>query len=147
MKKLNNKGVTLVELIVSFAIVAVAIIYFFQTLYTVKTLYSQTSEETDKYVMKDYALRLAKQNFENCPSDPSIYLWVVDFNTNQTDWEYTTNSTVTNAINDPLSYCNSKGFNRGNYTEGVASDLYFYSDQRTNPGHKKICNVHTIICR
>ena len=29
MKKINNKGVTLVELIVSFALVGVAIIYFF----------------------------------------------------------------------------------------------------------------------
>ena len=35
VNKLNNKGVTLVELIVSFAIVGVAIIYFFQTLSTV----------------------------------------------------------------------------------------------------------------
>ena len=33
MRKINNKGVSLIELIVSFAIVGVAIIYFFQTLY------------------------------------------------------------------------------------------------------------------
>lgn len=65
MKKLNNKGVTLVELIVSFAIVAVAIIYFFQTLYTVKDLYSQGMNETNEYVMKDYGLRMADAILEN----------------------------------------------------------------------------------
>ena len=44
MKKLNKKGVTLIELIVSFAIVGVAIIYFFQTLYTVKNIYTNYEE-------------------------------------------------------------------------------------------------------
>lgn len=59
MKKLNRKGVTLVELIVSFAIVGVAIIYFFQTLTTVNKLYYKAREETNKFVDKDYALRIA----------------------------------------------------------------------------------------
>ena len=54
VNKLNNKGVTLVELIVSFAIVGVAIIYFFQTLSTVKKIYSDARNETDFYVKKDY---------------------------------------------------------------------------------------------
>lgn len=57
--KLNNKGVTLVELIVSFAIVGVAIVYFFQTLTTVNKLYYKAREETNKFVDKDYALRIA----------------------------------------------------------------------------------------
>ena len=35
MKKLNNKGITLAELIVSFAIVSVAVIYMYQTLLTI----------------------------------------------------------------------------------------------------------------
>lgn len=64
MKKLNNKGVTLVELIVSFAIVGVAIIYFFQTLYTVKVIYSDARKETQKFVDKDYALRIADAYIE-----------------------------------------------------------------------------------
>lgn len=58
MKKINDKGVTLIELIVSFAIVGVAIIYFFQTLYTVKKVYSTARDETNAFVAKDYALRL-----------------------------------------------------------------------------------------
>ena len=45
-QNLNNKGVTLIELIVSFALVSVAIIYFYQTLYTVKKLYSESQKET-----------------------------------------------------------------------------------------------------
>ena len=58
MRKINNKGVSLIELIVSFAIVGVAIIYFFQTLYMVKKVYTTARDETNKFVAKDYALRL-----------------------------------------------------------------------------------------
>ena len=58
MKKLNNKGVTLIELIVSFILVAVAVIYFYQTLYTVKKLYSKSQKETQEFVDKTYALRI-----------------------------------------------------------------------------------------
>ena len=58
MNRINDKGVTLIELIVSFAIVGVAIIYFFQTLYTVKKVYSTARDETNEFVAKDYALRL-----------------------------------------------------------------------------------------
>ena len=58
MKKLNNKGVTLVELIVSFALVGVAIIYFFQTLYTVKKVYADARNETNNYINRDYTLRI-----------------------------------------------------------------------------------------
>lgn len=55
---LNNKGVTLIELIVSFALVAVAIIYFYQTLYTVKKLYSESQKETKEFVDVNYAYRI-----------------------------------------------------------------------------------------
>lgn len=57
MKKINNKGITLIELIVSFAIVGVAIIYFFQTLYTVKKVYNTARNETNNYVAVNYAFR------------------------------------------------------------------------------------------
>lgn len=65
MKKLNNKGVTLIELIVSFMLVSVAIIYFFQTLYTVKDVYSTARRETNEFVIKDYALRIVDAYYEN----------------------------------------------------------------------------------
>lgn len=76
MRKLNNKGVTLVELIVSFALVAVAVVYFFQTLYTVKSLYSKSTTETSEFVIKDYGLRLAdayidSKNDDDKPSSGS----------------------------------------------------------------------------
>lgn len=58
MKKINNKGMTLVELIVSFMLVSVAMLYFFQTLYTVSKIYTSATKETNEFVDKDYALRL-----------------------------------------------------------------------------------------
>ncbi len=64
MKKLNNRGVTLVELIVSFALVGVAIIYFFQTLNTVNKLYKLSKDETNDYIRKNYTLKLAKANID-----------------------------------------------------------------------------------
>ena len=69
MNKLNNKGVTLVELIVSFAIVGVAIIYFFQTLSTVKKIYSDARNETNFYVKKEYDFRLIKAYLDS-KADP-----------------------------------------------------------------------------
>lgn len=65
MKKINDKGVTLIELIVSFAIVGVAIIYFFQTLYTVKKVYATARNETNKFVDKDYTYRILDKYFDS----------------------------------------------------------------------------------
>lgn len=62
--KSNNKGVTIVELIVSFAIVAVAIIYFFQTLTTVNKLYKTARKETNEYVEKTYILKIVDTSFD-----------------------------------------------------------------------------------
>lgn len=64
MKKINNKGVTLVELIVSFALVGVAIIYFFQTLYTVKKVYATARTETNEFINRDYVYRLLDAYFD-----------------------------------------------------------------------------------
>ena len=64
MKKINNKGVTLVELIVSFALVGVAIIYFFQTLYTVKKVYTTVRKETNNFIDRDYAYRVFDAYFD-----------------------------------------------------------------------------------
>jgi len=63
MKKLNNKGITLVELIVSFALVSVSVIYFYQTVYTVRSLYSESQKDTQHYVKANYALRLADEYY------------------------------------------------------------------------------------
>ncbi len=79
MKKLNNKGVTLIELIVSFMLVSVAIIYFFQTLYTVKDVYSTARRETNEFVIKDYALRIVDAYYEN-KSLPIINNILFDYN-------------------------------------------------------------------
>lgn len=61
MKKLNNKGMTLIELIVSFVLVSVAVIYFYQTLTTVYKLYNDTRKETREYVDWNYAFRVANE--------------------------------------------------------------------------------------
>ena len=58
MKKLNNKGVTLVELIVSFALVSVSVIYFYQTIYTVIKLYKESSNRTSFLVKESYSYRI-----------------------------------------------------------------------------------------
>lgn len=69
MKKINNKGLTLIELVVSFAIVGVAMIYFFETLYTVRRLYTVSQTETQDFVDEDYVLRLTDAYFKyKCPS-------------------------------------------------------------------------------
>ena len=65
MKKLNNKGITLIELIVSFAIVSVAILYFYQTIHTVTKLYSVSRKETNKYVEVNYVYRFLDQKVIN----------------------------------------------------------------------------------
>lgn len=58
MKKLNSKGVTLAELIVSFALVSVSVIYFYQTIYTVKKLYKESSNRTSFLVKESYSYRI-----------------------------------------------------------------------------------------
>lgn len=65
VRKLSNKGITLIELIVSFTLVAIAIIYFYQTLYTVKKLYSESQNETKEFVDVSYAYRIIDELNKN----------------------------------------------------------------------------------
>ncbi len=65
MRKLNNKGMTLIELIVSFVLVAVAATYFYSTLDVVVKLYKESTNETDKFVEEDYAIRMAEACLNN----------------------------------------------------------------------------------
>ena len=69
MKKLNNRGMTLVELIVSFLIVTVAMFYFFQTFVTVNDIYKKSVTETKNYVDKDYAIRIIDRYLSNHSED------------------------------------------------------------------------------
>lgn len=55
---MNKKGVTLVELIVSFAIVCVATIYMIRMVTSVKQIYSTVKKETDSYVEEAYNIRM-----------------------------------------------------------------------------------------
>ena len=72
MKKLNEKGLTLVELIVSFALVSVAMLYFYQTVSTVSKLYKRAKIQTNQFTESTYTLRLVKdycsieENLNNC---------------------------------------------------------------------------------
>lgn len=65
MKKMNNKGVTLVELIVSFAIVGVAVVYFYQTVNTVSKLYKTSKDDTNDYANATYVLRLVDAKLDD----------------------------------------------------------------------------------
>ena len=58
MKKLNKKGITLAELIVSFALVSVSVIYFYQTIYTVRKLYKESENRTNFLVEESYNYRI-----------------------------------------------------------------------------------------
>ncbi len=69
---LNNKGVTLIELIVSFVLVAVAIIYFYQTLYTVKKLYNESQKDTKNFVDVNYAYRIIDELNKKCKENLGI---------------------------------------------------------------------------
>lgn len=62
--KLNNKGITLVELIVSFAIVAVAVIYFYQMLSSVTRMYSNSRKDLNHAAKVNYAFRLIDKAYE-----------------------------------------------------------------------------------
>lgn len=62
-KKMNNKGVTLVELIVSFAIVSFAIIYFYQTLTTITKMYANARRDTTIAADVNYAFRLLDEAY------------------------------------------------------------------------------------
>lgn len=81
MKKLNKKGVTLIELIVSFAIVSIALIYFYQTIVDLHRMYKNSNKATDEFVNKDYALRVldawatkSGNNLEDIKPDGSIQI-------------------------------------------------------------------------
>lgn len=58
MKKLNKKGMTIAELVVSFLLVGVAVVYFYNTVDTVYKVYSETRVDTQEFVDKDYAMRM-----------------------------------------------------------------------------------------
>ena len=71
MKKLNTKGITLAELIVSFALVSVSTIYFYQTIYTVRKIYKESDNRTNFLVEESYNYRITnlivnKNNGKNC---------------------------------------------------------------------------------
>lgn len=92
MKRLNKKGITLVELIVSFALVAVAVTYFYQTLTTVHKLYKISREETNDFVDKTYALRIA----DACLNDAAC---VITSDLSSYNLKYTYDSTDTSCDN------------------------------------------------
>ncbi|MEG2351488.1 MAG: prepilin-type N-terminal cleavage/methylation domain-containing protein [Bacilli bacterium] len=60
----NNKGITIIELLISFAIVSVASFYFYQTVLIVKKMYEETRTATNFSVAKTYATRLLKAGLE-----------------------------------------------------------------------------------
>ncbi len=63
--KNNKSGLTLVELIVSFVIVGVAVIYFYKTVEVVNGLYIDSRKETSYVVRKNYVARLLHEKAGN----------------------------------------------------------------------------------
>ena len=58
MKKLNNKGMSLIELIISFSLVCVAIVYFFETLFITNKIFRTTKSDTKNYVDVAYVFNI-----------------------------------------------------------------------------------------
>ena len=73
MKKLNNKGMSLVELIVSFAIVTVAVVYFSQSLVTVTKIYRNAEQETNELVNETYYLRLLDSYYKEALENSTFF--------------------------------------------------------------------------
>ena len=70
MKKMDNKGITLIELLVSFLLVTVASTYFYSTLDVVVKLYKESTLETQEYIDEDYAIRMAEAYLDNKGCNP-----------------------------------------------------------------------------
>lgn len=70
--KIDNKGMTLVELIVSFTLVSIAVVYFGKSLYAVQQLYLNARKETTNYVNVNYAYRLIDACIESTREDDEI---------------------------------------------------------------------------
>lgn len=85
-KNLNDKGITLAELIVSIALVAVAAVYFYQTLYTVNKLYKKSNDEVDEYVDENYYTRMLEAYYEYVTSGDNFFkISINSNNVNQPD--------------------------------------------------------------
>ena len=112
MKKINNKGITLIELIVSFALIAVSIIYFSQTLYTVKKVYATARDETNEFVAKDYALRLLDKYIDKKGTTADFCGKIINCTLNNENTDNVINSDNDNAINtykiEDIEYGNGK---------------------------------------
>ena len=65
MKKLNNKGMSLIEMIISFSLVCVAIVYFFETLFITNKIFRTTKEDTNNYVDVAYAFNIIEYCIKN----------------------------------------------------------------------------------
>lgn len=72
MKKINNKGMTLAELIVSFALVAVAVIYFSQTIIVIRKMYVTAKKDTKNFVDVNYAFRLIDEAVKENNKDTKV---------------------------------------------------------------------------
>ncbi|MBQ9014082.1 MAG: hypothetical protein IJ094_11140 [Bacilli bacterium] len=92
--KINKKGITLVELIVSFTLVSVAVIYFYQTLYTVKKIYVDARDNTNSFVEKSYKFKLAYNNEAKKCSGGSAGIREYDITNYGTLYYYCSDNTV-----------------------------------------------------
>lgn len=106
---MNNKGVTLVELILSFALVSVTVIYFFQTIITVKKMYITVKNDTDDFINKAYAIKITDTILTNSYDLITNNINAIGFDdTTSTNWNEITDVNLINGINDNLhSLCDT----------------------------------------
>ena len=79
MKK-NNKGVTLVELIVSFALVSIAVIYFYNTLNAVYKIYKESRKNINHYVDVEYKFKNIDYSYNMAVNSENDTLFIDTYN-------------------------------------------------------------------
>lgn len=134
MKKLNNKGMSLVELIVSFAIVTVAVVYFSQSLVTVTKIYRNAEQETNELVKETYHLRLLDSYYKYALEN-SDFLGLQISGVYDDAALSTKNSWYVFEYSDPVPYFDSK---------------FFTVDSYYNPSQKLVkieCTIDSIVYR
>ncbi len=122
MKKLNNKGVTLAELIVSFALVSVSVIYFYQTIYTVKKLYKESSNRTSFLVKESYSYRIIDEIVKGKNDCNSIKAGINNYFSKDDFLDIKAEDISCKINNNDISYVEFK-------IEGKKEKYYFYKEE------------------
>ena len=114
---MNNKGITLIELIVSFILVGITAIYFMEVIVIIRKVYITTQKDTNKFVSKAYAIKV----FDKCKD-----LYPTD-NTKCTGAALGIDYNIGNGGNGTVVYSNAgKQIKKYNFQQDGTTKFYLY---------------------